>query len=179
MPRFIIAAAAITCLALGACMQKEAPKSASDGGGAAPVQDASGGDMTERNQTIAPTLIGHRPTFERILGNSGLALQWISWEPKDRGKIEATMVDGALWLKGSQQIAGQQGLLELEGRVVSVSDGNFTFNGLIAITDTPDAGRNCRKEGISKFAVTQGRKYFRMREFEWCDGLTDYIDIYF
>ena len=23
------------------------------------------------------------------------------------------------------------------------------------------------------------RRYWRMREFEWCDRLTDYIDIYF
>ena len=51
--------------------------------------------------------------------------------------------------------------------------------GRIAIIDTPDPGRQCIRNGPMRFAVTQNRPYWRLREFEWCDGLTDYVDIYF
>jgi len=27
--------------------------------------------------------------------------------------------------------------------------------------------------------VTQNRRYWRIRTFEWCDDLTDYVDVYF
>jgi hypothetical protein len=40
-------------------------------------------------------------------------------------------------------------------------------------------GRRCEQTGEWRFAVTQNRKYWRLRQFEWCDYLTDYIDIYF
>ena len=39
--------------------------------------------------------------------------------------------------------------------------------------------RICEKTKDWHFAITQGRPYYRLREFEWCDGLTDYIDLYF
>ena len=55
----------------------------------------------------------------------------------------------------------------------------FVFDGTIRIADTPDAGRRCEADKVWHFAVTQNRPYWRLREFEWCDGLTDYIDIYF
>jgi hypothetical protein len=29
------------------------------------------------------------------------------------------------------------------------------------------------------FAVMQNRPYWRLREFDWCEDLTDYVDIYF
>ena len=29
------------------------------------------------------------------------------------------------------------------------------------------------------FRVTQNRKYWRLQQMEVCDGLTDYVDIYF
>ena len=50
---------------------------------------------------------------------------------------------------------------------------------LIRIADAPDPGRMCEATKSWHFAVTQNRRYYRLREFEWCDGLTDYIDIYF
>ncbi len=44
---------------------------------------------------------------------------------------------------------------------------------------TPDAGRRCEANKAWRFAVTQNRPWWRLREFEWSDGLTDYVDIYF
>jgi hypothetical protein len=150
-------------------MQKQSPNSASE---ASSRREGS-------SAKIAPTQIAHQPTFERILGNSGITLQWLSWESGQRGALETTLIDGTLWLKGGQRLEGQPGSLQIDGRVVSVSEDSFTFDGVIKIIDTPDAGRNCVKEGMHNFAITQNRKYFRLREFEWCDSLTDYIDIYF
>ena len=54
-----------------------------------------------------------------------------------------------------------------------------TFIGTIRIADTPDRGRLCEQTKSWRFAITQRRKYYRLREFEWCDGLTDYIDLHF
>jgi hypothetical protein len=68
--------------------------------------------------------------------------------------------------------------VELEGDVLSIDTKHFIFRGRIALIDTPDKDRPCIKDGDSEFAITQSRKYWRMREFEWCDHLTDYIDIY-
>jgi len=127
----------------------------------------------------AATIINDRATFEKLLGNSGISLQWISFYGADRGLLEAELKGGALHLSGRQKHNGQSGLLELNGHVVQVDKDSFIFDGTIAITGTPDVARTCIKEGKSEFAITQGRKYFRLREFEWCDSLTDYVDVYF
>ena len=71
------------------------------------------------------------------------------------------------------------GRLFLDGTITEIGAGYFTFEGTIRITDTPDPGRQCEDNKSWHFAVTQNRPYYRLREFEWCDGLTDYIDIYF
>ena len=82
-------------------------------------------------------------------------------------------------LRAAQAQAGGPGRLSLDGTVTEVGRDWFTFRGTIRITDTPDPGRKCEAMKDWRFAVTQNRRYWRLREFEWCDGLTDYIDIYF
>ena len=126
---------------------------------------------------VRATDIRDRTSLERLRGNTGLTLQWIGWEK--RGALEVSQRGDVVHLKGSQVAPDGKGRLWLEGDVVKIDAIHFIFRGRIEITDTPDAGRNCIKEGDSEFAITQGRKYWRMREFEWCDQLTDYIDIYF
>ncbi|MCB2079360.1 MAG: hypothetical protein KDE55_16900 [Novosphingobium sp.] len=114
---------------------------------------------------------------ERLLNNVGLTLQWISWDT--RGSVAVSRNRGLWSLRGSQTEANGPGRLFLDGSITEIGDGYFTFEGTIRISDTPDRGRNCEKKKIWHFAVTQNRKYYRLREFEWCDDLTDYIDIYF
>jgi len=115
---------------------------------------------------------------ERLINNKGLALQWISWDV--RGTVQARRVGEALRLSGSQSDPdGGPGKLSLDGKVVEVGPGYFTLQGTIRITDAPDAGRHCEANKLWHFAITQNRQYYRLREFEWCDGLTDYVDIYF
>ncbi len=115
--------------------------------------------------------------LEELRGNSGLTLQWIGWDK--RGRVEVSQRGNVVHLKGAQVAPDGKGRVEIDGDVLSIDSNDFIFRGRITITDSPDPGRKCVKDGDSEFAITQGRRYWRMREFEWCDQLTDYIDIYF
>ena len=35
------------------------------------------------------------------------------------------------------------------------------------------------RDGTYEFRVTQRRRYWRLQDIEACDGLADYVDIYF
>lgn len=135
---------------------------------------------SETVTSVAPqdaTRILDRKAAQRLLNNKGLTLQWIDW---DRRGTAIVSRQGALWkLRGAQTDAKGQGKLFLDGTITEIGADYFTFAGKIRITDTPDPGRVCEKDKTWHFAITQNRSYFRLREFEWCDDLTDYVDIYF
>ncbi|MGB5079010.1 MAG: hypothetical protein WBO17_16135 [Sphingorhabdus sp.] len=126
---------------------------------------------------VKATEVRDLAALERLRGNAGITLQWIHWQK--RGLLEVTQRGAVVHLKGLQVAPDGKGLLDLDGDVLSIDTDQFIFRGRITISDTPDPGRSCFKNGDSVFAITQQRKYWRMREFEWCDSLTDYIDIYF
>ncbi len=117
--------------------------------------------------------------FDRIVNNRGLTLQWIHYENAPRGTVEAAYKNRVLTLRGEQRAADNIGHVSFSGTVTRVDKSEFLFDGTIIINGTPDADRRCEKSGNWRFAITQNRKYWRLREFEWCDDLTDYIDIYF
>jgi hypothetical protein len=121
-----------------------------------------------------PTIVADRAALARLRGNSGLTLQWISWDRRGRARVSERA--GVIHLSGLQ--AGR-GRLELEGDLVRIDATGFTFRGRIAITDTPDPGRDCVRDGEYEFRITQNRRYWRLQQMEQCDGLTDYVDIYF
>ena len=127
--------------------------------------------------SIERTAVEDPTALARLRRNSGVTLQWISWEY--RGRVAVTDRGGVVHLAGSQVERGGRGRLELDGDVVAISRDRFTFRGRIAITDTPDAGRNCLRDGDYEFRITGRRRYWRLQEMEVCDGLTDYVDIYF
>lgn len=124
-----------------------------------------------------PTHILDERSAERLRANKGLTLQWIDWD--HRGTATVTNKDGVWRLHGRQAGANGPGLLALDGVITEIGADYFTFQGKITIADTPDPGRTCSADKTWHFAVTQNRSYYRLREFEWCDGLTDYIDVYF
>jgi len=134
-------------------------------------------DVAEQTYPAEPTRILSRKDAARLRGNHGITLQWIDWNT--RGSVLIEDSGGAWTLRAAQAEAGGPGRLFLEGSITEIGEGYFTFEGLIRITDTPDRGRLCEKRKTWHFAITQNRPYYRLREFEWCDDLTDYIDIYF
>lgn len=122
------------------------------------------------------TRVLNRDALARLLANKGVTLQWIDWNT--RGSANARWQGERLLLTAAQAKTGA-GRLFLDGTVEEIGADYFTFRGTIRIEDAPDPGRRCEATKSWRFAVTQSRPYWRLREFEWCDGLTDYIDIYF
>lgn len=135
---------------------------------------------TETASNVGPqdaTRILDQKAAKRLLDNKGLTLQWIDWNRRGTAIVSR---EGAAWkLRGAQADAKGPGRLFLDGTITEIGADYFTFEGKIRIADTPDKGRVCEKDKVWHFAVTQSRPYFRLREFEWCDDLTDYVDIYF
>lgn len=136
------------------------------------------GHINARTAKPPATIVNDQSALEKLLGNTGVTVQWLSWT-EGRGTLNASWRGKTVVLKGGQIQKGGTGKLNLDGIVVRIDKDSFIFRGTITMIDTPDNGRKCAKNGDSLFAITQNRKYWRMREFEWCDGLTDYIDIYF
>lgn len=127
---------------------------------------------------VEPTRILDNAAAQRLIHNKGVTLQWIDWNT--RGTATVTREGNGLWhLRAAQAQAGGPGRLYLDGDVTEIGADYFTFVGTVRIADTPDNGRVCEKTKPWHFAITQNRPYWRLREFEWCDGLTDYVDIYF
>lgn len=125
----------------------------------------------------APTIVGDPAALARLRHNAGITLQWISWDY--RGRVRVSEAGGRVHLSGSQAARRGGGRLELDGDVAEIGRDRFTFQGRIAITDTPDPGRNCVRDGSYEFRITGRRRYWRLQQMEQCDGLTDYVDIYF
>lgn len=122
------------------------------------------------------TRVLDRAALDRLLANKGATLQWIDWNT--RGTAHARWQGELLLLTAAQAKTGG-GRLFVDGAVEEIGRDYFTFRGTIRIEGAPDPGRRCEASRSWQFAVTQNRSYWRLREFEWCDGLTDYIDIYF
>jgi len=139
--------------------------------------DAAEGDgSTEKAPDIPDATIVRDPAaLARLRGNSGVTLQWIGWEQRGVANVGG---EALITLTPRQRSADGVGELSLDGVVTEIGADYFIFLGRIEILDTPDRGRTCDRAGRWRFAITENRKYWRLREFEWCDDLTDYIDIY-
>ena len=125
------------------------------------------------------TQVNDPAALARLRHNSGITLQWIGFETPERGHVRVTERGGVVHLRGSHAGRGGGGRLEVEGDILSIDARSFAFRGRIVITDTPDPGRECVRDGEFEFRATGTRRYWRLQQMEACDGLTDYVDIYF
>lgn len=124
-----------------------------------------------------PTRLFDQLGMMRLMQNEGVTLQWIDWDK--RGPVWVAVAEGGYWtLLGGQKGDGGA-VLDLEGFITEIGTDYFDFQGTIRMRGAPDAERVCRDTRTWRFEVTQNRSYYRLREFEWCDDLTDYIDVYF
>jgi hypothetical protein len=113
----------------------------------------------------------------RLKGSRGIALQWISWD--NLGRLKVTGSDGVIHLDGSQSQRNGSGRLAISGDVVSIDRSSFTFKGSISIYNAPGDRKECLRDGVFNFRITGSRQYWRLQEMEACEGLTDYVDIFF
>lgn len=128
----------------------------------------------------APIIVGDRATLIRLQSNSGMSLQWIDFDGTRRGRVVVTTSrDGLVHLSGSQRDRSSPAGVTLDGDVVSTGRDGFVLAGRVVIADAPDRGRRCVHSGRLEFRATGQRHYWRMRQMDGCDELTDYVDIYF
>ncbi|MEO1489435.1 MAG: hypothetical protein AAFR88_08390 [Pseudomonadota bacterium] len=124
-----------------------------------------------------PTRVLSERDADRLRNLEGMTLQWIGWEERGVASVRQDQ-HGVWWLTGEQEGAGAAAV-KVEGRIAEIGEDYFLLDGDVTIMGTPDAERFCDQTKLWRFAVTQNRKYYRLREFEWCDYLTDYVDLYF
>lgn len=175
---------------LAACQPKEPPV-VTNAPPAQPVQTVQSAPSSEPRPVIfpppptipddaarfAPTRVLSDKDAERLRNNQGMTLQWITWDKRSPVLVEVD--DRGVWMLTSEIRGDDGGAMKIEGYITEIGSDYFLIDAEITIMGTPNASRFCDLNKTWRFAVTQNRKYYRLREFEWCDGLTDYIDIYF
>lgn len=124
------------------------------------------------------TEVVNRAALDRLKRNSGISLQWISWD-NSRGHVRVEETDGLVRLRGAQEQRNGPGRLEIDGVVTRIDATSFVFQGRVAMRRAPEDRAECLRDGTMTFRITGSRRYWRMQEMEACAGLTDYVDIYF
>jgi hypothetical protein len=114
---------------------------------------------------------------DRLRALQGITLQWISWDT--RGEASVSVDPRGIWRLQAEQTGPGLAAVAVAGTITEIGEDYFELEGAVTIVNTPDEGRTCEGYGTWRFAVTQNRKYYRLRQFEWCDQLTDYVDLYF
>lgn len=131
------------------------------------------------SQPIAKTVINDRTATRQLIGKHKLSLQWIGWDKwSDFGNARVVDRDGTLFIKGRQ--AKDENFLEIDGRIVSIEQKEFVFQGrIITQIDHINGGKSCERNGTMTFKITGTRKYWRLQEMQSpCDTTTDYVDIF-
>lgn len=133
-----------------------------------------------RPQTAVPkTVIKDARAKQMLLGAHRFSLQWISWDYF--GKAVVTERGGTLYIKGEQRARSGGDYVHMHGRITEVSAKEFKFEGVVDMKVSHiNNGAACKREGELTFAITGNRRYWRMQQMDNpCDGVTDYVDIFF
>lgn len=116
-----------------------------------------------------------------VLGKHPLTLQWISWDYT--GSITIKKENGVITVNGVQNGKGAESgyYLKVNGTLKIVNEKHLKFKGTIeSKISYINEGQPCLRSGEFNFKATGGRQYWRMQEWlSDCDGVTDYVDIYF
>jgi hypothetical protein len=125
------------------------------------------------------TVVNDAKARAALLGRHKLSLQWISWDYF--GAASVVNRNGVLHLKGEQKSRENSDFVKMDGVIVSIDEKEFVFDGTIVTQISHIAGGEpCERTGEMIFRITGKRKYWRLQEMtNPCDGVTDYVDIYF
>jgi len=125
------------------------------------------------------TVITDKQAARMLLGKHKLSLQWISWDYF--GTATITNRGGVYSIKGEQKGRENDDSLTITGRITSIDAKEFKFDGTIVTQISHiNGGKPCERKGEMIFRITGKRKYWRLMEMgNPCDGVTDYVDIYF
>jgi len=115
---------------------------------------------------------------KKLLGKHMFSLQWISWEEFGTATIFKD-AEGALFIDAYQALNGDA--VALTGRVIAIDAKTFIVDGeLWTQVSHINGGNVCPRSGNFTFKATGNRKYWRLQEMENpCDGVTDYVDVFF
>ncbi|NER18985.1 hypothetical protein [Spongiivirga citrea] len=118
---------------------------------------------------------------EKLLGNHMLSLQWISWDYFGKATITKSEKANEYRIIGEQKSKENSDYLKIEGTLNPVSETELTFTGIIETEISHiNNGEPCRRNGIFTFKAKGKRKYWRLQDIDNpCDGVADYVDIYF
>ncbi len=113
-----------------------------------------------------------------LLGKHKISLQWISWD--HFGVANVTNKGGVYTLKGEQK-GKEIDFVKVDGRITRIDAKEFKFKGkVITQVSHINGGKPCERTGEMTFRITGTRKYWRMQQIDNpCDGVADYVDIYF
>ena len=125
------------------------------------------------------TVVKDANARKMLLGKHLLSLQWISWDYF--GAANIVNQKGVYYLKGEQKQRKGTDYVKVDGTITEINAKDFKFNGVIEMRISHiNNGEPCKREGEITFAATKNRKYWRLQEMDNpCDGVTDYVDIYF
>ncbi len=125
------------------------------------------------------TDVNDQAAAKRLLGRHKISLQWISWDYF--GAATVTNKGGVYRLKGEQKGRESSDLVSVDGVITQIDAKEFKFKGkVITQVSHINGGKPCERKGEMTFRITAKRKYWRLMEMDNpCDGVTDYVDIYF
>lgn len=125
------------------------------------------------------TEINDAKAAKMLLGRHKLSLQWISWDYF--GTANITNKQGVYHLKGEQKGRGNEDFVKVDGVITSIDAKQFSFDGTVTTqVNHINGGKPCERKGTINFRITGKRKYWRMQQIDNpCDGVADYVDIYF
>lgn len=126
------------------------------------------------------TVINDAKARTMLLGRHQFSLQWIDFW-KYFGTATITNRGGIFYLKGEQRQRGGSDFVKIDGVVTQIDAKEFKFDGkIITQVSTINGGAPCERNGEMTFKITGARKYWRLQEMQNpCDGVTDYVDIFF
>ena len=125
------------------------------------------------------TDVNDQAAAKRLLGRHKISLQWISWDYF--GAATVTNKGGVYRVKGEQKGRGSTDFVKVDGSITKIDSKKFTFEGTIRTQISHiNGGKPCERKGEMTFRITGKRKYWRLLDMDNpCDGVTDYVDIYF